>query len=247
MHHQLESIWALLPKYGVNFLARGDALWDLQMGYQEEVLEGELGLRLIPHPYWTLDWTYGWSRHHYAAVSTQQAMFERWFGDGRLEDEALSTETSIIIRRLNPGKALLEVDAIPYGTINDAIFQRVHVQGEHHTYRNRWLWRNRMEVGVLRWAEQAPKTLHHRFFLGGGISLRGWSYNKVHVPNYPGKYFDVNIGGEKVIFVDRTSIYVGFRLSNATFLDVGKCGQMGHPMPWYEWYPSMVGGSFQRC
>ena len=105
MHHQLESIWALLPKYGVNFLARGDALWDLQMGYQEEVLEGELGLRLIPHPYWTLDWTYGWSRHHYAAVSTQQAMFERWFGDGRLEDEALSLSL-IIIRRLNPGSSL---------------------------------------------------------------------------------------------------------------------------------------------
>ena len=182
MHHQLESIWALLPKYGVDFLAE-DALWDLQMGYQEEVLEGELGLRFI-HPYWT------WIGRMAGVgiitpVFTQQAMFDRWFGDGRLEDEALSSETSLIIRRLNPGKSLLEVDAIPYGVINDANFQRLHVQGEYHTYRNRWLWRNRMEMGVLRWADEAPKTLHHRFFLGGGISLRGWGYNKVHVPNYP--------------------------------------------------------------
>lgn len=240
MHHQLESIWALVPKYGVNFLAKGDALWDLQMGYQEQVLQGEVGLRLIPHPYWTLDWTYGWNRHRYDPVISQQAMFDRWFGDTKLEDEALTSETSIVVRRVKPGHALLEIDAIPYGMINGANFQRLHVKSENHTYKNRWLWRNRMEFGVLRWTEDAPKTLHNRFFLGGGVSLRGWGYNKVHVPNYQGKYFDVNIGGEKAALLSTELQYTlvsEYRV--LTFLDVGRVWEKwDDPMPWYEWYPS---------
>ena len=77
----------------------------------------------------------------------------------------------------------MEVEVTPYGMINEVAFQRFHFNGEHHRQFDRWMWRNRAEIGVLRWAEEAPKTLHNRFFLGGGQSLRGWTYNKVHAPN----------------------------------------------------------------
>ena len=44
--NNLETMWALMPRYGINFLAKGDALWDLQMGYNEELLDGDLGLEI---------------------------------------------------------------------------------------------------------------------------------------------------------------------------------------------------------
>ena len=226
--HNLETMWALMPRYGINFLAKGDAVWDLQMGYNEQLLDGDLGLRFIPHPYWTLDWTFGWSRHRYSAVSSQQEMFERWFGKELLEEEALNKETTLFLRRLHPGISLLEVEVTPYGIINDVAFQRVHLNGEHHRQFDRWMWRNRAEIGVLRWAEEAPKTLHNRFFLGGGQSLRGWTYNKVHAPNYKGKHFDVNLGGDKAVFLSSEFQYTlvsEYRL--LTFLDVGRV--------WEQW------------
>ena len=238
--HNLETMWALMPRYGINFLAKGDAFWDLQMGYNEALMDGDLGLRLIPHPYWTLDWTVGWSRHRYSAVYSQKEMFERWFGQGLLEQEALNKDTTIFLRRLQPEISLLEVEVTPYGIINEVAFQRFHLNGEHHSYFDRWLLRNRIEVGVLRWADEAPKTLHNRFFLGGGQSLRGWTYNKVHAPNYPGKHFDVNLGGDKSVFFSSELQYTlvsEYRL--LTFLDVGRVWEKwDSPMPWYEWYPS---------
>ena len=74
--------------------------------------------------------------------------------------------------------------------------------------------------------------------------MRGWGYNKVHVPNYPGKYFDVNIGGEKAMFVSTELQYTlvsDYRV--LTFLDVGRVwAKWDDPMPWYEWYPSTGAG-----
>ena len=239
--HDIETIWSLIPKYGFSFLAQGEALWDLQMGYQESLFLGHVGGRFNPHPFWTIDVTYGKSNHVYRPVVSQQEMFELWFDEGGLQSSVDSSEASLRLTRLNPQHSFLNVAAIPFGLMNGVPFQRVHLRAEHHLFNDRWLWRNRTEVGLLRWMDEtSPKLLHNRFFLGGGQSQRGWSYNKVHAPGYQGKHFDVNLGGDKAVFLSTELQYTlvsEYRV--LTFLDVGRVWEnWDDPMPWNEWYPS---------
>jgi len=236
----LESTWSLYPRSGVQLLTSGNALVDLQMGFQESVFSGEVGLRWIPNSIWTIDWTQEWTQHQYDNVQTQEALFHKWFGEGALLTDVHDVDVSIEARRHRSEKSFLQLKVVPWGQINGQTYQRAHLNVETHTVMDRWLWRNRLEVGALRWEDDSVKTLHNRFFLGGGQSLRGWSYNKVHPPGYTGEFFDVNVGGDKAVLMSTEVQYTlvsDWRL--LTFVDVGRVWERwDDPMPLSQLQPS---------
>ncbi len=239
-HHELEGAWAAFPRQGIQFLTRGEGLSDLQMGYQEQVLMGEFGLRWLPNQRWMVDVTQGWTTHQFSSVAGESAMFERWFGQVGLGMDVEAVDFSILSTWHIPDISFVQLRVTPFGMMNSVPYDRIHFQGEVHRQRDRWLWRNRAELGMLRWKENPVSTLHGRFFLGGGHSLRGWSYNKVHPPGYDGQFFDVNVGGDKVLFLSSEVQYTlvsGYKV--LTFLDVGRVWERwDDPMLWTELQPS---------
>ncbi len=239
-HHQLEGAWAAFPTQGIQILTRGYGWSDLQMGYQEQVLMGEFGLRWLPNQRWTVDLTQGWTTHQFSNVAGQSEIFERWFGQTGLGLGVETVDVSLLSTWDIPNISFVQLELTPVGMMNGSSYQRFHFQGEVHRQRDRWLWRNRAEFGVLRWMAEPVSTLHGRFFLGGGHSLRGWSYNKVHPPGYDGQFFDVNVGGDKVLFLSSEVQYTlvsGYRL--LTFVDVGRVWERwDDPMPWTDLQPS---------
>ena len=239
-NNSLESTWSLYPRSGLQILASGNGLIDLQMGFQESVLSGEVGLRWIPSTLWTLDWTQEWTRHQYDTVQTQEALFHKWFGEGALLTDVQDVDVSMEATRHRPEISFVQLKVVPWGQVNGQTYQRAHLHAEVHTVMDRWLWRNRVQMGVLRWENDSVNTLHNRFFLGGGQSLRGWSYNKVHPPGYSGQFFDVNVGGDKSLFLSTELQYTlvsGWRL--LTFVDLGRVWERwDDPMPLYELQPS---------
>lgn len=221
--HTVETTWALFPNKGVHLLASGDGLSDLQMGFQERLLSGRVGFRWLPTEAMTVDLTSQWSQHHYRAVSSQEAIFARWFEYDQLETDVEAQSVDVHLRWFIPERTLIDWTVTPIGWINQQSFSRTHLRTEFHRTHQKWLWRNRFEFGLIRWDGQRINTLHNRFFLGGGHSLRGWSYNKVHPPGYTGEFFDVNVGGDKVLFASTELQYTlvqGYRV--LTFFDVGR-------------------------
>jgi hypothetical protein len=239
-NNSLESTWSVYPRSGLQLFAGGNWLMDLQMGFQESVLSGEVGLRWQPSPFWTIDWTQEWTGHQYSSVQTQDALFQKWFYEYGLLTYVKDVDVSMEATWHRPDISFVQLTVVPWGELNGQLYQRAHMAAEVRTSTDRWLWRNRAQGGVLRWENDSVNTLHNRFFLGGGQSLRGWSYNKVHPPKYSGQLFDVNVGGDKSIFL---STEVQYRLVSEfrllTFFDVGRVWERwDDPMPLYEWQPS---------
>ena len=221
-NHILENTVGLRTRSGIHALLRAQGQTDLQIGYRTSQVNLDAGLRWIPHRDWTVDVTGTLNRHDYSASFGQQEMFNFWFGQDGLQRNLASQQVNLDVMYLKPETISLKFLMTPFGKTNQEFFQRFWMQGESWIPTGNILFRNRLEFGALRWTDTRVDTLHNRFFLGGGQSVRGWSFNKLHPPDYTGQHFDVNLGGDKSLFLSsevQYTVYPGYKV--LTFLDVG--------------------------
>jgi hypothetical protein len=205
------------------WFVEGQGIVDAQIGYQDILLRTALGLRWLPTLNWRLESSLVWQHHSYLPMLGKEQMFQKWFGDGSLQEQIIQPEFSLNLAYLNSERSWMEFNLTPVALCDDVLLSSYYFRSEARIPFGDWTLRSRLQQGAVVWHGDAVNSLHNRFFLGGSSTVRGWAYRRLRIPDDESEVFDISRGAERMGMASLEFQYEFIPTFSAlTFVDVGR-------------------------
>lgn len=200
-----------------------EGIADAQVGFQEALAKGALGLRWKPKINWSLETAFSWQQHYYFPMVGKEEMFHRWFGETGLVEEVRQPEISLSLEYLKPKRVWVNFEIIPLAWCNHSRLSFYYFRSEVKKKYGAWTLRPRLQQGAIIWYDDPVNSLHNRFFLGGAQTVRGWLYRAIKRPRDESEIFDVSRGGERMGMLSLELQYeIIPAVSTLSFFDLGR-------------------------
>jgi len=242
LEHEVRFDVPLAPLRGLVFEAENRADLLVETGYHAAGLAAWMGLSLQPTDPVKLSAQYHMDAWWFFPFSGQDTRFDLVFardGPDDPDNPALQRRyvvhypTLVVESDTRNDPKVPTHGAVAHLEIAPVMFEQgdrwFRAQGEIRGYvpvaRNTVVFAGRFAGGLLQRWNQKPHAglLGHRFFLGGGTDLRGWSRRRAAPPGFLGNVRQVQSGGNVMLLGSvETRVRVFRGIWNTVFFDVGR-------------------------
>lgn len=180
------------------WFVHAEGIAESQIGYQETLLNGSIGLRWKPSSRWSLASAFAWQQHNFLSMVGKEELFGRWFGEQGFAEDVEQPSLTVGLEYLRPKLLWMEFALTPVAWCNGSRLSSYLFRMEARSAHGRWTIRPRLQQGAVLWYDQPVDSLHNRFFLGGSQTVRGWIYRGLKSPDDQSQNFDLARGGERM-------------------------------------------------